>query len=55
LEGRFGSPRGLQELLCAAGGWIDRPHKKEEIKGLIVKQFLSIGEGWLNGFGAETG
>jgi hypothetical protein len=33
--------RGLQQLLCAAGGWIDRPHKREEIQGLIVKQFLS--------------
>ena len=32
--------RGLQQLLCAAGGWIDRPYKKEEIQGLIVKQFL---------------
>src|SRR4029450_11339796 len=33
--------RGLQQLLCAAGGWIDRPYKKEDIQGLIVKQFLS--------------
>src|SRR5262245_36122260 len=33
--------RGLQQLLCAAGGWIDRPYKKVEIQGLIVKQFLS--------------
>ena len=33
--------RGLQHLLCAAGGWIDRPYKKEEIQGLIVKQFLA--------------
>jgi hypothetical protein len=34
--------RGLQQLLCAAGGWIDRPYKKEEIQALIVKQFLGL-------------
>src|SRR5262249_16049029 len=33
--------RGLQQLLCAAFGWIDRPYKKEKIQGLIVKEFLA--------------
>jgi hypothetical protein len=33
--------RRLQQLLCAACGWIDRPYKKEEIQGLIVKEFLA--------------
>jgi hypothetical protein len=41
--------RGLQQLLCAAVGWIDRPYKKEEIQGLFVKQFLL--QGPLDGFG----
>src|SRR5262249_5725053 len=34
--------RGLRQFLCAASGWIDRPYKKEEIKDLIVKQFLAL-------------